>query len=141
MQGNKLLYNACAGSELLYRLRGYKLAEIFMAEQKAPAVTFRTNLLNSRLSGDISNEWDICVSKSGYLKEDDRQILSELGRTIGKSNTDGETAVLALAGQRLSSAENRRGGKKTQGQIVHNAWDNARCGGRNNADIESGGVV
>lgn len=39
------------------------------------------------------------------------------------------------------SAENRRGGKKTQGQIVHNAWDNARCGGRNNADIESGGVV
>ena len=26
-------------------------------------------------------------------------------------------------------------------QIVHNAWDNARCGGRNNADIESGGVV
>ena len=42
------------------------------------------------------------MSKSGYLKEDDRQILSELGRTIGKSNTDGETAVLALAGQRLS---------------------------------------
>ena len=26
---------------------GYKLAEIFRAEQKAPAVTFRTNLLNS----------------------------------------------------------------------------------------------
>lgn len=81
------------------------------------------------------------MSKSGYLKEDDRQILSELGRTIGKSNTDGETAVLALAGQRLSFQLNRRGGKKTQGKIVHNAWDNARCGGRNNADIESGGVV
>ena len=58
--------------------------------------------LFSENGGDISGEWDICVSKSGYLKEDDRQILSELGRTIGKSNTDGETAVLALAGQRLS---------------------------------------
>ena len=58
--------------------------------------------LFSENGGDISDEWDICVSKSGYLKEDDRQILSELGRTIGKSNTDGETAVLALAGQRLS---------------------------------------
>ena len=56
----------------------------------------------SENGSDISDEWDICVSKSGYLKEDDRQILSELGRTIGKSNTDGETAVLALAGQRLS---------------------------------------
>ena len=48
----------------------------------------------------------------------------------------------ALAGQRLSfqlkTAEEER---KRKGQIVHNAWDNARCGGRNNADIESGGVV
>ena len=72
---------------------GYKLAEIFRADKLVKL---------SENGGDISGEWDICVSKSGYLKEDDRQILSELGRTIGKSNTDAETAVLALAGQRLS---------------------------------------
>lgn len=82
---------------------GYKLAEIFRAEQKSSGCYISDKLVElSENGGDISNEWDICVSKSGYLKEDDRQILSELGRTIGKSNTDGETAVLALAGQRLS---------------------------------------
>ena len=75
---------------------GYKLAEIFRAEQKSSGCYISDKLV------ELSDEWDICVSKSGYLKEDDRQILSELGRTIGKSNTDGETAVLALAGQRLS---------------------------------------
>lgn len=82
---------------------GYKLAEIFRAEQKNSGCYISDKLVElSENGGDISDEWDICVSKSGYLKEDDRQILSELGRTIGKSNTDGETAVLALAGQRLS---------------------------------------
>lgn len=82
---------------------GYKLAEIFRAEQKSSGCYISDKLVElSENGGDISDEWDICVSKSGYLKEDDRQILSELGRTIGKSNTDGETAVLALAGQRLS---------------------------------------
>ena len=75
----------------------------FSAEQKSSGCYISDKLVElSENGGDISNEWDICVSKSGYLKEDDRQILSELGRTIGKSNTDGETAVLALAGQRLS---------------------------------------
>ena len=70
---------------------------------QSPGCYISDKLLNSIANGgDISDEWDICVSKSGYLKEDDRQILSELGRTIGKSNTDGETAVLSLAGQRLS---------------------------------------
>ncbi len=122
---------------------GYKLAEIFRAEQKSSGCYISDKLVElSENGGDISDEWDICVSKSGYLKEDDRQILSELGRTIGKSNTDGETAVARTCGAAsFLSAENRRGGKKTQGQIVHNARDNARCGGRNNADIESGGVV
>lgn len=82
---------------------GYKLAEIFRAEQKNSGCYISDKLVElSENGGDISDEWDICVSKSGYLKEDDRQILSELGRTIGKSNTDGETAVLSLAGQRLS---------------------------------------
>ena len=75
---------------------GYKLAESSGCYISDKLVELSEN------GGDISGEWDICVSKSGYLKEDDRQILSELGRTIGKSNTDGETAVLALAGQRLS---------------------------------------
>ena len=75
---------------------GYKLAEIFRAEQKSSGCYISDKLVElSENGGDISDEWDICVSKSGYLKEDDRQILSELGRTI-------ETAVLALAGQRLS---------------------------------------
>lgn len=82
---------------------GYKLAEIFRAEQKNSGCYISDKLVElSENGGDISGEWDICVSKSGYLKEDDRQILSELGRTIGKSNTDGEKAVLTLAGQRLS---------------------------------------
>lgn len=82
---------------------GYKLGEIFRAEQKSSRCCISDKLVTiSESGGDISGEWSLCVSKSGYLKEDDRQILSELGSALGKSNTDGEIAVLQLAGERLT---------------------------------------
>ena len=50
---------------------GYKLAEIFRAEQKSSGCYISDKLVElSENGGDISDEWDICVSKSGYLKED-----------------------------------------------------------------------
>lgn len=55
---------------------------------------------------------------SGYLKAEDRQILSELGRSIGKSNTEGETAALALAMTRLDNVlETASEEKKRKGRL------------------------
>lgn len=81
---------------------GYKLGEIFRAEQESSPCYISDKLLEVCESGEnISGEWDMCVSKSGFLKAEDRQILSELGRTLGKSNAQGEIAVLELAKGRL----------------------------------------
>lgn len=45
---------------------GYKLAEIFRAEQKSSGCYISDKLVElSENGGDISDEWDICVSKSG----------------------------------------------------------------------------
>lgn len=82
---------------------GYKLAEVFTAVKKNTHCCISDKLVAiSENGGDISEEWKACISESGYMKEEDRQILYELGGNIGKSNTVGETAVLELAKERLS---------------------------------------
>lgn len=82
------------------------------------------------------------MNTSGCLKAEERNILSELGRNIGKSNTEGETAVLALAQTRLESVlESASEEKKAQRQALPHTRDNAGSSGRHNADIESGGVI
>lgn len=58
------------------------------------------------------------MNTSGCLKAEERNILSELGRNIGKSNTEGETAVLALAQTRLESVlESASEEKKRKGRL------------------------
>ena len=73
---------------------GYKLDEMLKAQQGTSRCYISDKLIAvSESGGNISEEWDACVYDSGYLKAEDRQILSELGRSIGKSNTEGETAA------------------------------------------------
>lgn len=82
---------------------GYKLSEIFNAEKNNSRLYISDELIAISEDGrSIEEEWNVCITKSGYLKTEDRQILSELGKSIGKSNSGGEIAVLELAKERLN---------------------------------------
>lgn len=98
---------------------GYKLAEVFTAVKKNSHCRISDKLVSiSENGGDISEEWKACISESGYMKEEDRQILYELGYNIGKSNTVGETAVLELAKERLSfQLETAEDERKRKGRL------------------------
>lgn len=98
---------------------GYKLDEMLKAQQGTSRCYISDKLIAvSESGGNISEEWDACVYDSGYLKAEDRQILSELGRNIGKSNTEGETAALALAMTRLDNVlETASDEKKRKGRL------------------------
>lgn len=98
---------------------GYKLDEMLKAQCKTSRCYISDKLIAvCESGGNISDEWDACVHNSGYLKAEDRQILSELGRSIGKSNTEGETAALALAMTRLDNVlETANEEKKRKGRL------------------------
>lgn len=98
---------------------GYKLDEMLKAQCKTSRCYISDKLIAvCESGGNISEEWDACVNTSGCLKAEERNILSELGRNIGKSNTEGETAVLALAQTRLESVlESASEEKKRKGRL------------------------
>lgn len=98
------------------RYNGYCLSEILRREQPTCGFTVSDKLISLAESGsDIRQEWNGCVDNNSSLRQQDRLVLYHLGEAIGKSDTQGEIAVLGAAESRLrqclQSAEEERNNK------------------------------
>ena len=84
------------------RYNHMKLSEVFTAVDGERRFFITDELITAADSGvGFENEWQICVEKLAYLQKDDKAPLYFLSESLGKSDTEGQIAVILSARERL----------------------------------------
>lgn len=87
----------------LIRYSRMKLSGIFKEIDKEKGFFITESLIAAADGGaGVKEEWDKCVQSLSYLQKEDKAPLYYLGDSLGKSDIEGQTAVITLALERLS---------------------------------------
>lgn len=87
----------------LIRYNRMKLSGIFTQISKEKGFFISDDLIAAADSGiGLKEEWDKCVQSLLYLQNDDKAPLYDLGDSLGRSDAEGQTAVINMTLERLS---------------------------------------
>lgn len=105
--------------EIYIRYNRLQLSEIFRKVGNEKCFFVTEQLISSAANGKcFRQEWNNCVLGLEYLKPDDKNVLYSLGDSIGKSDTEGQVAVIEAAQSRLSACiEDAEDARRRKGKL------------------------
>lgn len=98
------MLNMISQMQIFIRYNRYRLSEILKRVEREHCDFVTDRLVKTADSGQaLDDEWHKCVSSLECIADNDAEVLNTLGEGIGKSDTDGQLAILELAEKRLNT--------------------------------------